>query len=242
MCDLPGLLHSPPVSIATEFHSDPALVHSTASEVGYLRIAAALLSMADDTMDRLVEIPPATVMGSSRALSEDEGEHSESFLEPLPYDERLLKKLQYRWMATKMTYDGQEARQEWVARHRPPGLDQEDCWLTFEALRSLVRRVLQITPVEVSEAEIELFFDALDLDMTGATSFYKLCGLLEANSQLDRFRPRSSIIGSQYSQPKRSHSRKRRPKSAGNRVSFQQAVPWRAPGPRDKGWPSLPPT
>jgi hypothetical protein len=227
--------------VATAF-KDPILLHSAATEAGYLRIAATLVAMADGDALKLhpsFAAPMASVDGSPRtfggepslAHNSPQRPHAEPLpqrppaprTKPVEFDAHVLEKLRYRWLASSFSPQGQRARHAWVATHQPPDrLAADDEALTLGALRALCRSVLQLTPMEVSEGELDWFFCALNHDGSGRASFYKLLGLLEAESPI---RPlRSSGAG------RRKGGKKKRPKSA--KVSFVQ-VPWRNPGPSD---------
>jgi hypothetical protein len=97
-------------------------------------------------------------------------------------DERLLRRLKYRWMATSLTLQGESARVDWVAKFKPPDIGHDDNWLTLDGIIELIRHVLQISEYEVSDSEIERFFDIIDYEGYGFTSFYKFVGLLEADN------------------------------------------------------------
>jgi hypothetical protein len=210
-------------ALISQTFRDPALVHSTATEVGYLRIAAALLSMADTQLSaldltlrapRLVydSPPPPTLPPSNDwALSPA----SSSVRPPKFLDDRVLGKLRYRWMATTFTPEGLKARRSWMGNFRPPDLEHDEFWLSLPAFRELCRHVLGLLQVEITEDDIEFFFDYLDVENSGRASFYKLVGILEADPTRDY---RAAGTGLRFG--------KRRPKA---RVSFE-GPPWRPPG------------
>jgi hypothetical protein len=229
--------------VATAFQ-DPALVHSAATEVGYLRIAATLIAMTDDDAAKLqdnftthhsvhsLEGSPRTFgaeLQPSLSAQEPPPERSPSTIraEPVELDARVLEKLRYRWLSASLSLQGQRARHAWVEKYRPPdNLAADDNSLTLGALRRLCRSVLQITAMEVSEDELEWFFSALDPEDTGHASFYKLLGLLETEGSVEFLR--SSI---KLAPTRKKGAKKRRPKSA--KVSFVQPHSWRHPGKND---------
>jgi len=196
--------------IVARSFNDAALCHSAPAEAGFLRITSALLDIAQ------IEAPAEH--GSANPSPQRTERESDEL--PRSLDDRLLGKIKYRWVAASFTYEGQEARREWIAKFRPPALGQDDKWLTLSGLRELIRRVLQLTPVEVNEYEVAEFFSVIDVDDSGYASFYKLLGLLESETLQ---RPCTS-----------KKQRRRKAKSAG-RVAFTNA-PWKPPGPKDKGW------
>lgn len=217
--------------------SDPSLVHSAATEAGYLRVAATLLAMTDGDAMKLPDsfaAPMASVEGSPRTFGAElqPSLYAEAAplqrpaprLEPVELDAHVLEKLRYRWRAASCSPQGQRARQAWVAAHTPPDhLAAHDEGLTLGALRALCRRVLELTPAEVSEDDLGWFFGALDVDGSGRASFYKLLGLLEAESPM-------RLLRSAGAGRRKGGKKTKRPKSA--KVAFVQA-PWRNPGPND---------
>ena len=199
---------------------DAALLQTAASREGYRRIFATLAAMVEElhpVPHCLPESPPMSSRSARRLSAQEEAEY-----------DRVVGRLQYRWVAASLTDEGQDARREWIARFRPPGLEQDDEWLTLAGLRELARRVLQLTPVEVSEDELIALFETLDHDDSGYASFFKLVGILEADTPTTS---NAALRG-----PRRRRKKKpRRPKSAGRSVQFTN-LPWRNPGPKDKGW------
>jgi hypothetical protein len=136
---------------------------------------------------------------------EDEEENDDDRGLMCGIDERVLGKLQYRWMATSFTMQGESARKLWVSRFRPPNFGYDDEWLTLEGMLELIRIVLQFTQSEISDDEIESFFNVLDLDNTGSISFYKLVGLLEADNV-----PLRQRTSTKYKATKKKRKRKKK--------------------------------
>lgn len=155
------------------FCRNPFVLRSGAAE-GYFRIAAVLLSMFEDK-------PVTPRSTSDKSLAPCKGtEKLERYLDSI-----VLQKLRFRWMAATLTSHGQRARQMWMSKYQPPNISQDDRWLTFPGFRELCRRVLGLHQTEVSNDELELLFDSLDLEDNGRVSFYKLVGYLEANTHHD---------------------------------------------------------
>ena len=116
----------------------------------------------------------------------------------------------------------------------------------MDALRDLVRHVLNVSIEEIAEDELAAFFYALaDQDQNGegrsgggAWSFYKILGLLESDYQRQQEQPRKSRErhgGSGGRSRSRTPTKGRSRKKAVAAEPFQ-GPPWRPPSTKDIGW------
>lgn len=137
-------------------------------------------------------------------------------------DKRVLGKLRYRWLSASFTAEGQRERKEWIEKSRPPHLDEDATWFRYSSLWELCRNVLSISRDEIIDEELAEFFDALDGGNSGACSFFRFLGLLEADPSRGAthpIRPRS-----------RTNTRKQ------SLHSPFRGPPWRPPSGKDFGW------
>jgi len=152
-------------------------------------------------------------------------------------DNDLLGKLRYRWMATSYTVEGKRARQEWLNVHQPPDFDHDESWLALNDFRELCRHVLQISRLEVSDFEIELFFDALNHgsplkssgQVNGHMSFYKFIGILETDPAHEQ-------------QSRKHRARRKKKRQPRSEAGYSNPEAWRPPGPKDRPLSSSPPS